>query len=105
VPADLAAGPLVPRLKGSSPQFGPRVRYALGIHRPGARGELSRLVSQRVEPQEAVLRSKEGFMYRKLARVLLPLIVLAIIATMTIASSCCFPQMNLGGVQIGQFCI
>jgi hypothetical protein len=44
-------------------------------------------------------------MYRKLARVLLPLIVLAIIATMTIASSCCFPQMNLGGVQIGQFCI
>ncbi len=44
-------------------------------------------------------------MNRKLAKVILPLIVLAIIAAVTIASSCCFPPMNLGGVQIGQFCI
>lgn len=46
-------------------------------------------------------------MHRKLAKVVLPLVVLAIIAAVTIgaSSTCCFPAMNIGGVSIGTFCI
>lgn len=44
-------------------------------------------------------------MFKKVAKVVLPLVVLAIIAAVTIASTCCIPAMNLGGIQIGSFCI
>ena len=40
-------------------------------------------------------------MYRKIAKVLLPLVVLAVIAALTIGSSCCTPSLTLPSFTIG----
>jgi hypothetical protein len=47
------------------------------------------------------LLQKEGFMYRKMAKVLLPLVVLAVIAAVTNGCVCSIPSITTPAVTIG----
>lgn len=49
---------------------------------------------------------KGVWMFRRLARVALPLVVLAIIAAVTVGTeaTCCLPQLYVGGIPLPAIC-
>jgi hypothetical protein len=49
---------------------------------------------------------KEVLMFRRIARVALPLVVLAAIAAVTVGTeaACCLPQLYMGGIPLPAIC-